>query len=61
MITNWVSRFGGAVTGDTRCGLVDEVGPFFGKITSFVTKKTHFLTFSSEKTASYESSKNGLI
>ena len=41
MITNWVSRFGAHVTGDTRCGLVDEVGPFFGK----VTKNTHFKHF----------------
>ena len=43
MTTNVVSRFGGEDSGDTRRGLVHQVGPFFGKNTSFVTQKTHVL------------------
>ena len=49
MITNWVSRFGGDESGDTRCGLVDEVAPFFGKIIIFVHQIITFCNIIFEK------------
>ena len=43
MTTKVVSIFGEEDSGDTRRGLVHQVGPFFGKNTSFVTQKTDVL------------------
>ena len=57
MITNGVTRFGVEDSGDTRCGLVDEVAPLFGKITRFCTKISIFVGKYCEKIDFYESSK----
>ena len=61
MTTKVVSRFGGEDSGDTRRGLVHQVGPFFGKNTSFVTQKTHVLNIFIKNNSFFLSFKNGLI
>jgi hypothetical protein len=54
-----VLLFGAAHTGDTRCGLVDAVGPFFGKTIIFSTKMITFLKIISKKQLVSSPHKNG--
>ena len=50
-----MSLFGEGDTGDTRGGLVDEVAPFWGEITSFCHQNINIFEKYYENTTFFES------